>query len=104
MKTVKLNAIIDIASLIMLVPVMISGAVTLWILPSGGSGFQGGSGDISSMIFLGMTRQEWRDIHDITGMLFFILVAIHLFLHFRYFRNIGRCFETKGQDGCDTRK
>lgn len=104
MKTVKLNAIIDIASLIMLVPVMISGAVTLWILPSGGLGFRGGSGDITSTLFLGMTRQEWRDIHDITGMLFFILVAIHLVLHWRYFRNIGKRFESKGQEECDTRK
>lgn len=104
MKTVKLNTIIDIASLIMLVPVMISGVVTLWILPSGGLGFRGVSGDIASFLFLGMTRQEWRDIHDITGMLFFILVAIHLFLHWRYFRNIGRCFETKKQEECDTRK
>jgi hypothetical protein len=51
-----------------------------------------------------MTRQEWRDIHDITGMLFFILVAIHLVLHWRYFRNIGRRFETKEPEECDTRK
>jgi hypothetical protein len=100
MKTVKLNAIVDIASLIMLVPVMISGAVTLWILPSGGSGLRGGSGDIASLLFLEMTRQEWRSIHDITGMIFFILIALHLVLHWRYFRNIRRCIVTKGQEEC----
>lgn len=90
MKKAGLNAIIDIAALVMLIPTIFSGAVTLWILPSGGFGFRGGQNILQEAVFCGLTRQEWREIHDVAGMIFFFLMALHLLLHWRYFRNIHK--------------
>jgi hypothetical protein len=90
MKRAIINALIDSAALVTLIPVFISSIATFWILPSGGNGFRGGSSILTQSIFLGLTRSEWRDIHYVSGSIFFILIAAHLVLHWKYFRNMGR--------------
>ena len=90
MKKARMNAIVDLLALVLLVPTMFSGVVTLWILPSGGLGYRGGTGLLQEAYFWGLSRQEWRDIHDLFGMVFFLVMAVHLILHWRYFRNIHK--------------
>jgi hypothetical protein len=98
MKKARLNAFVDLIALILLIPTMLSGAVTLWILPSGGSGFRGGAGLTEDALFWGLNRQEWREIHDFVGLIFFLVMALHLLLHWRYFRNIHKQLQSKRED------
>ena len=101
MRLVTLNATVDLLALIVFIPSFITGAVLLWVLPSGGGGFLGGAGLASgATIFLGLNRQVWVNIHDVTSMLFSVLLVLHLILHWRYFRRIDRCFRAKKQDTC----
>ena len=98
MKKARLNAFVDIIALILLIPTMFSGAVTLWILPSGGFGFRGGTGLTQDALFWGLNRQEWREIHDFAGIIFFLIMALHLLLHWKYFRNIHKQLQSKREE------
>jgi hypothetical protein len=101
MRLVTINATVDLLALIAFIPTFISGAVLLWILPSGSGGFFGRGGLASGAnIFLGLHQQTWVNIHDLTSMIFTILLVVHLFLHWRYFRNIDRYFKAKNKDKC----
>jgi preprotein translocase subunit SecG len=101
MRLVTINATVDLLALIVFIPSFITGAVLLWVLPSGGGGFQGGAGLASGAnIFLGLSRQTWVNLHNVTSMIFTILLVLHLILHWRYFRRIDRCFRAKKQDKC----
>jgi preprotein translocase subunit SecG len=101
MRLVTINATVDLLALIVFIPSFITGAVLLWVLPSGDGGFFGRGGLASGAnIFLGLHRQTWVNIHDVTSMFFTILLVLHLFLHWRYFRNIDRCFKTNNKDKC----
>lgn len=97
-KKARLNASVDIIALVLLVPTMLSGVVTLWILPSGGIGYRGGAGLLQDAYFWGLTRQEWREIHDVFGMVFFLVMAVHLVLHWRYFRNIHKILRSRQEN------
>ena len=101
MRLVTLNASVDLLALIVFIPSFITGAVLLWVLPSGGGGFQGGAGLASGAnIFLGLSRQTWVNLHNVTSMIFTILLVLHLVLHWRYFRRIDRCFRGNKKDTC----
>ncbi|HUU76038.1 MAG TPA: hypothetical protein VMW63_08110 [Methanoregulaceae archaeon] len=52
MRLVQITAIIDIPALISLIPIIILGAVTQWILPTGGEGFRGGTGVLTETLFI----------------------------------------------------
>lgn len=98
MKKARLNAIVDLLALVLLVPTMLSGVVTLWILPSGGIGYRGGAGLLQEAFFWGLSRQEWRDIHDLFGLVFFLVMAVHLLLHWRYFRNVHKLLQSRQEN------
>jgi len=98
MKKARLNALVDLIALVLLIPTMFSGAVTLWILPSGGIGFRGGAGLLPDAVFWGLNRQEWREIHDIFGLIFFLVMALHLLLHWRYFRSIHKQLRSRQKE------
>jgi hypothetical protein len=98
MKKARLNAIVDLLALVLLVPTMLSGVVTLWILPSGGIGYRGGAGLLQETYFWGLSRQEWRDIHDLFGLVFFLVMAVHLLLHWRYFRNVHKLLQSRQEN------
>jgi hypothetical protein len=101
MRLVTINATVDILALVAFIPAFITGAVLLWVLPSGSGGFFGRGGLASGAnIFLGLNRQTWVNIHDVWSMLFTLLLVVHLILHWRYFRNIDRCFKAKNKDKC----
>jgi len=84
MKRVTINALVDIGCLITFIPSLITGLVLYLVLPSGG-----GRGNSWSM-YLGITRSQWVTMHDYTSFAFTALLIIHLLLHWKFFRHVGR--------------
>ncbi len=84
----RLNAAVDLLGLLSFVPVAISGLVVFFLFPHGG--FQGGRNPLYTDVFLGISRNDWITVHDYLGMVFILLMAVHILLHWRYFRNSGR--------------
>jgi len=85
MKRVTVNALVDIGCLITFVPMLITGLVLYFFLPSGGG--RGGSW----VTWMGITRHDWILWHDIAGFVFAALLILHLILHGMYFWNIRKC-------------
>jgi len=80
MKKTKLNIFVDIVAFLAFLVSLISGLVLWQVLPSG-EGFQGGRGELTEKIFLGMERHDWLEIHDISSLLFAVIVLLHIILH-----------------------
>jgi hypothetical protein len=93
MRKITVNIVVDIGCLVTFIPSLISGLVLFLILPSG-SGRGPGPG-----VYLGITRDQWLNLHDVTSLLFVALVIIHMVLHWTYFRNIRKCFRSKQNTG-----
>lgn len=73
------NVIIDLALLVFFFVVAFSSVVLFFFLPSGGGGgAHAGSGATNFGVFLGVARGEWVDFHTITGLLFMVLMAVHI--------------------------
>jgi hypothetical protein len=87
---IRANALVDLCALISFIPMLVSGVVLFGILPSGGGGYKGGAGTLVSHEFIGLTRFDWVAIHDWTGFIFAVLVAIHLVLHWRFMKNMHK--------------
>ncbi|WP_165394733.1 DUF4405 domain-containing protein [Methanofollis fontis] len=101
----QINAVVDLAMLVLFIIAAISSAVLLWLLPSGG-GWGGGRAatalvDLDSV--LGLTRSVWVDIHTIAGIIFIVLMLLHILLHIPYFRSIRRCLFPERNERCEVR-
>lgn len=98
MKRITLNAIVDICCLIMFIPSLITGLVLYIALPSGG-----GRGN-SLSVYMGVTRAEWLNIHNVASLVFAALLILHLLLHANFFRNIRKHFkaDAKNSEPCET--
>lgn len=92
MKRVTLNALIDTGCLITFIPSLVSGLVLFLILPSGGGR---GSGWAA---WMGIARNQWVAMHNFTSLVFAALLIIHLLLHWRFFRHIGKALRPQGKD------
>jgi len=90
MRRITINALVDIGCLITFIPSLISGLVLYFVLPSGGGRGSGWS------TYLGITRNQWTTMHNNWSLIFSALLIIHLILHWMYFRNIRKCFVSKG--------
>ncbi|WP_321505069.1 DUF4405 domain-containing protein [uncultured Methanoregula sp.] len=88
MKRITINAFVDICCLITFIPSLITGLVLYFFLPSGGG--RGGSW----VTWMGITRHDWVLWHDIASFAFAALLLLHLLLHWKFFKNIGRNFRT----------
>lgn len=86
MKRITINALVDVGCLITFIPSLISGLVLYLVLPSGG-----GRGN-SWSLYLGIPRSQWLTMHDYTSLVFAALLILHLLLHWKFFRHIGRNF------------
>ena len=87
MRNAMINAWINLTAF----PAALASGVTgyvLWLY------FPAGSGR-GSLEFLDIGYQIWYDLHFYTSTLFFILIAIHLILHYRWIRNIRRMLVNK---------
>jgi hypothetical protein len=98
MKHVTINTIVDIVCLIIFIPSLLTGLVLYLVLPEGGGR---GSGWAT---YLGIFRNQWVTMHNYTSLVFAALLIIHLVLHWKFFRNIGRNLKTDGKepDDCST--
>lgn len=92
MKRVTVNALVDIGCLITFIPSLISGLVLFLILPSGGGR---GSSWVTRM---GIARNQWVAMHNATSLLFAALLILHLLLHWKFFRHIGKALKPQGKD------
>ncbi len=100
----QVNAIVDLALLVVFVIVALSSLVLFLVLPSGGGGWgHAGTGPVvaSLNLFLGVARSDWVDLHEIVGMAFIALMAVHTLLHIPYLRNIRRCLLPGKTDRCE---
>jgi hypothetical protein len=94
-----LNAAVDLLGLLSFVPVAISGVVLFFVFPHGG--FQGGRNPLYADVFLGISRNDWISVHDYLGLAFILLMAVHILLHWRYFRHINRHFSRSKEQVCE---
>jgi len=78
MRRTKINLWLDIICFVVLLLVIISGFVLWFALPSGGGRGQGAS----------EARSGWKTIHDYTGLVFTILILLHLVLHWNWIRRM----------------
>ena len=73
----KINYLIDLLMLISFVINSITGLIIFFFLPTG---VKRGS----YQVFLGIIKQNWVDVHNWSGLLLILLVAIHLILHWKW--------------------
>ena len=72
----KINFWLDITVSMTFVATVITGLMLWLLMPSGqGSG---------QLIFYGLTRRQWVDIHNWVGLVMLLGVMIHLVLHWRW--------------------
>ncbi len=87
MKRITINALVDIGCLITFIPSLITGLVLYFYLPSGGG--RGGNW----VTYLSISRSQWVTMHDYTSFAFAALLILHLLLHWKFFKNIGRALK-----------
>ncbi|QSZ67451.1 DUF4405 domain-containing protein [Methanofollis aquaemaris] len=100
----QINAVIDLALLITFLIVGLTSVVLFFFLPSGGGGLEwvhAGTGATNLRVFLGVTRGEWVVLHNITGLVFMVLMVVHILLHIPFYRTIRRCLSGSGDKKCD---
>jgi hypothetical protein len=84
MKRVTINALVDIGCLVTFIPSLVSGLVLYLVLPEGAG--RGGSW----ALYLGIARNQWVTMHNYSSLVFAALLIIHVLLHWKFFRHIGR--------------
>jgi hypothetical protein len=86
-KRTHLNWIIDAALFISGLLVLLTGIYFL-LIPSGG--YQGGRNPMYGVIIL-FERHTWRDVHQWSGLAMIALSAIHVVLHWEWFKAMTKC-------------
>ena len=79
MKKYKLITLVDIAVFINFIFVVSTGVLMRYVLPPRSG---------QSIEILGMSRHEWGDLHFYITLIFLIILSVHLFLHWKFFRNL----------------
>lgn len=85
MKRSTVNFIVDLTSFVVLVGLAVTGGIMKWVLPPGTGGLgreiSGGQGREQIERLWGMGRYDWGDIHLWLGIIFIVLILVHLVLH-----------------------
>jgi hypothetical protein len=91
MKRGTANFIVDLISFVGLLGLAFTGFIMRNVLPpgSGGRGFRGGRGVAQEQIreLWSMSRHEWGTIHFYLALLFVLLMAVHIILHWDWIKN-----------------
>lgn len=91
MKRSSLNFIVDLVSFLNLIGLVFTSFIMKYVLPPGtggrGQALHDGQGGEHIKDFWAMTRHQWGDIHFYLAVLFIILIAVHIVLHFGWVRN-----------------
>lgn len=88
MSRVRFLFAISVLALVTLLIEAISGFVLWLVLPRGGGGGGegrglGGGQEAIASIFI-WDRHTWLDIHDWTAVAFLVLLAVHIYVHWRW--------------------
>jgi len=86
MKRIKSLALVDLLALVTLVIMAGSGLVLFLFWPTGSGG--AGKNPFYFSEYLGFDHRGWVLIHDWSALIFVILMAVHLAMHYRFMRNI----------------
>jgi uncharacterized BrkB/YihY/UPF0761 family membrane protein len=86
MKRIKSLALVDLLALISLV-IMAGSGLVLYIFWPTGSGGQG-KNPFYVNDFIGLNHQQWVLFHDWSALVFIILIAVHLAMHYRFLKNL----------------
>lgn len=99
MKRTTFNFIVDFLSFISLLGLIFTGIVIGFILPPGTGGGQGSTEEAWDLWTL--TRHEWGGIHFITGIVFVVLMLVHLVLHWTWIKCYFKSLFSASQIKCD---
>jgi len=101
MKRSSLNFIVDLVSFLTLLGMVFTGFIMKYILPPGtggrGSRLHEGLGREHIKALWSMTRHEWGGIHFYLALLFIILMAVHIILHWSWIKNYFKSLFLKGE-------
>ncbi len=90
MNRTALNVLIDVISFFAFLASTSSGLVLWQVLPGAGYGFRGGRTVVAEQLFLGLSRQDWLDLHNGTSLLLAGLIVLHIAIHWRWIRSLGK--------------
>lgn len=84
------NLLVDVISFLAFLASTASGIVLWLALSGGGYGYRGGRAAAAEHLFWGLSHQEWLTVHLLTSLIFVVLIVIHIALHRRWIRNLGK--------------
>ena len=91
MKRGTLNFVVVLVSFINLVFLALIGLIMRYILPPGTGGrgrvLHGGRSGEQIKHLWSMTRHQWGDIHFYLALVFVVLMALHILLHWSWIKN-----------------
>jgi len=91
---IKINIYVNIVSFFALLISGLSGFLLWFFIPKGNS-YRGGRNIASGSEFFGLDRHNWIDIHNYSSLIFFILMLIHLILHWNWIKNLPKLLKSK---------
>jgi uncharacterized protein DUF4405 len=95
MKRANLNFVVDVLAFVAFLVLLSTGIVMRYQLPPGSGGVAGrgtghGAGQQTVLLLGGWTRHEWGDIHYWVAALLLTVLALHLFLHWKWIVGVVR--------------
>ena len=100
----RINFWIDFLMFIDIVFISLIALILHFVLPPG----TGGRHRADPLTFLWLGRHDWGEIHWILGLLFLIILTIHIWLHWKWIVTQIRCTftnkSTEETNSCETEK
>ncbi len=87
MRRVTLNFLVDIFGLVVFLFLVGTGVIIKYILePGTGGGRRGGRGGGEVETFLSLRRHEWGTVHLWFGVIFVVIIVVHIVLHYKWIK------------------
>jgi len=101
MKRSTVNFVVDLISFVDLSLLVFTGSIMKWVLPPGTGGLgrelHGGEGRVESIeLFWGLGRHDWGAVHFWLAVVFIVLMAVHLFLHWKWVKSYMKSLFVRG--------